>query len=151
MGKTIQWGYAVVSEGAMQNIVVMIPKPIEWGLPHDSCVLSVRLFNIDIHDAVYGVLKDLCMDRSYVFEDLLEVAMDCMDPNDPISFNQEYTAAYTFIQQLLSKTIVFLNPYLINIQQYGKPISIESFVISGTDTYIVTILVDSACKQNMFF
>ena len=135
----------------MQNIVVMIPKPIEWGLPHDSCVLSVRLFNIDIHDAVYGVLKDQCLDRSCVFEDLLEVAMDCMDPRDAITFDKEYTMAYTFIQQLLSKAIVFLNPYILQIKQYGQPISIESFVISGTDTYIVTILVDSTCKQNMFY
>ncbi len=127
----------------MHSYVFYLPKPIHWGFPHSDSVITVRLFNIDIHDAVYGVLNDMCQDEPTTFEDLLETAMDCMDYNNPLQFNLEYNQAHVFIQQMLSEAITTLHPFLMEVNQRYRPIAVEQFTVHGFDSYIVQLLVET--------
>ena len=124
----------------MYSRMVLLPKPVEWGFPGEGSDIP-RLFNIDIHDAVYGILKDCCQEESTVIEDLIEYAVDVFYTYDDVLFNQYYQQATVFINNIINCAYSFLYPYIIDLTCRYRIISIESFITTGYDGYLVQLLV----------
>ena len=125
----------------MYSRIFIIPKPPDWGFAGESCHRVYREYGLDIHDAIYGVLNDMCQDESTVIESLVEAVMDAVDLRNMYSYNETYRYVSMLAQHLVKTALVYLSPYMFLIQMEYRPIAVESFLLHGLDGYALQLLV----------